>query len=280
MSFSRTGTILDEILAAKEKDLAQRKKQTSFALLENRARNAELPRSFLKALKARSQRGYAVIAELKKASPSRGIIRKDFDPVRLAEGYESAGAAAVSVLTEENFFHGRIKHLSSVRKAVKIPLLCKDFILDVYQVYEARAAGADAVLIIVAALSDSRLSGLYRTVALLGMTALLEVHDDKDLDRALRLKPELIGINNRDLKSLDVDIETTVSLLPRVPEGIVKVSESGFLEKGQLSKLSRMGVDAFLIGEALMSAPDPGEKLMEFLKSEKEQGIETDGHST
>jgi len=280
VSFSRTGTILDEILAAKEKDLAQRKKQTSFALLENRARNAELPRSFLKALKARSQRGYAVIAELKKASPSRGIIRKDFDPVRLAEGYESAGAAAVSVLTEENFFHGRIKHLSSVRKAVKIPLLCKDFILDVYQVYEARAAGADAVLIIVAALSDSRLSGLYRTVALLGMTALLEVHDDKDLDRALRLKPELIGINNRDLKSLDVDIETTVSLLPRVPEGIVKVSESGFLEKGQLSKLSRMGVDAFLIGEALMSAPDPGEKLMEFLKSEKEQGIETDGHST
>jgi indole-3-glycerol phosphate synthase len=270
LSFSRTGTILDEILAAKEKDLVQRKKLVSASLLEDQARNAQAPRSFLKALKARSQKGYAVIAELKRASPSRGIIREDFDPVMLARDYESAGAAAVSVLTEENFFHGRLEHLSAVRKAVKIPLLCKDFIIDTCQVYEARAAGADAVLIIVAALSDSRLSELYSAVASLGMTAFLEVHDERDLARALRLKPELIGINNRDLKSFEVDIETTVSLLPRITEGIVKVSESGFSEASQLRRLSRRGVHAFLIGETLLRAPDPGKKLKELLKSDKE----------
>ncbi|HVR73700.1 MAG TPA: indole-3-glycerol phosphate synthase TrpC, partial [Planctomycetota bacterium] len=203
-----------------------------------------------------------VIAEVKKASPSRGVIREDFDPVRIAEAYERGGAAAISVLTDGKRFQGSLEHLAAVRAHVRLPVLRKDFVVDSYQVREARAAGADAILLILAALpDDGEVRSLAAEAEALGMDVLHEVHEEGEMRRALGLNPRIVGINNRDLRTFEVRLETTRTLAPLVPEGVVVVSESGFSRREDLEAMRGWGVEAFLIGETLMRAPDPGEAL-------------------
>jgi indole-3-glycerol phosphate synthase len=202
-----------------------------------------------------------VIAEHKRRSPSRGAIREDLLPADVARRYEAAGAAAISVLTDEAFFGGRLAHLEDVRAASRLPVLRKDFVLDPWQVWEARAAGADAVLLIVAALTDLELGGLLSVAREAGMDALVEVHDRGELDRALAAGARVVGVNNRDLKTLAVSLDTALALGPVIPDDVVAVAESGLRTGADLARLRGAGFDAFLVGEHLMSAPDPGEAL-------------------
>jgi indole-3-glycerol phosphate synthase len=202
-----------------------------------------------------------VIAEHKRRSPSRGAIREDLLPADVARRYEAAGASAISVLTDEVFFGGRMAHLEEVRAASALPVLRKDFVLDPWQVWEARAAGADAVLLIVAALADAELGGLLAVTREAGMGALVEVHDRGELDRALAAGARIVGVNNRDLKTLAVSLDTALALAPAIPDDVVAVAESGIRTGGDLRRLRDAGFDAFLVGEHLMSAPDPGEAL-------------------
>jgi indole-3-glycerol phosphate synthase len=252
-----TGTILDRIVAVKRREVEELKKKD---------RDREVPpaprRDFLAAL--RSERpGRAVIAEIKHASPSAGVIREPFHPAEIARGYEANGARAVSVLTDEQFFQGSLAVLRQVRAAVDLPLLRKDFIIDRLQIQEAATAGADAVLLIARILSDELLAGLYAAANELGLASLIEVHDEDDLRRALALRPEpkLIGVNNRDLADFSVSIGRTLGLLPRMPPTITLVSESGLSDSATLDRLREAGVHAFLIGSSLMKAPDPGAAL-------------------
>ena len=230
--------------------------------MRRRAAAAPPPRGFRAALEARIGAGRAaVIAELKRASPSRGIIRRDFDPARIAAGYERGGAAALSVLTDRDFFQGSPDHLRAARAATALPALRKDFLVDPWQVHEARAMGADCVLLIVAALDDDRLRALAELAGELGLDTLVEVHDEAELDRALRIPAPLIGINNRDLRTFETTLATTRRLAPRVPEDRRTVTESGIASRDDVDGLRADGVHAFLVGEAFMSAPDPGERL-------------------
>ena len=206
-----------------------------------------------------------VIAEHKRRSPSRGAIREDLAPVDVARRYEAAGAIAISVLTDESFFGGRLDHLVQARAAVALPVLRKDFVLDPWQVWEARAAGADAVLLIVAALTDAELRGLLGVAREAGVDALVEVHDPSELARALAAGSRIVGVNNRDLKTLAVSLQPALSLAPAIPDDVVAVAESGIRTSADLRRLGDAGFDAFLVGERLMSAPDPGEALRELI---------------
>jgi indole-3-glycerol phosphate synthase len=219
-------------------------------------------RGFVRALRSRIDAGgTAVIAEIKKASPSRGVLRPVFDPASIAARYEAGGAACISVLTDRDYFQGAPEHLTAAREACALPALRKDFVVDEYQVYEARALGADCILLIVAALDDARLSALEACAAALGMAALAEVHDAAELERALRLATPLIGVNNRHLRTFEVALETTLGLLPRIPRDRIVVTESGILAPADVARMRAAGVHAFLVGEAFMRAADPGAAL-------------------
>jgi indole-3-glycerol phosphate synthase len=206
-----------------------------------------------------------VIAECKRRSPSRGVLRAAYDPVSLASGYASAGAAAISVLTDPMFFDGSLDHLAAVREAVTLPLLRKDFVVDEYQLLETVAAGADAVLLIVAALTDDELRRLHRDAGSLGLAALVEVHTEDELDRALSAGAAIVGVNNRNLRTLDVDVELSARIAPRLPASVVAVSESGLKTPADLARLHALGYRAFLMGERFMTAPDPGAALARLL---------------
>jgi indole-3-glycerol phosphate synthase len=254
--------ILARILATKADEVAVAKRTRPLAGIAAAARAQSAPRDFEGALRAKIAAGRpAVIAEIKKASPSRGVLRADFDPPAIAASYERGGAACLSVLTDRSYFQGDPMHLTAARASCALPVLRKDFIIDEYQVVEARSIGADAVLLIVAALPDARLPALEACARELGMAVLVEVHDAAELERALRLSTALIGINNRDLRTFDVSLATTLDLLPDIPAGNVVVTESGVIAPADVAVLAAGGVKAFLVGEAFMRAPDPGAAL-------------------
>jgi indole-3-glycerol phosphate synthase len=254
---------LDAILARTRETLAREKQRHPLDARSPEVARAPRVRPFAQAL-ARPGR-VSVIAEHKRRSPSKGGIREDLDPADVARRYEAAGAAALSVLTDEPFFGGRLSHLTEAREATALPVLRKDFVLDAWQVWEARAAGADAVLLIVAALSDRELASLLGVADAAGMDALVEVHDRGELARALGAGARLVGVNNRDLRTLAVSLETSIALAPAVPAGVVKVAESGVRSGADLRRLRDAGFDACLVGEHLMAAPDPGEALRRLL---------------
>ena len=254
--------ILLKILATKAKEVAAARVKRPPAAIEADARAASPPRDFVGALRTRISAGNpAVIAEIKKASPSRGVLRPVFDPAAIASRYEAGGAACLSVLTDRDYFQGACEHLVEARAACSLPVLRKDFVVDEYQIAEARAIGADCVLLIVAALDDARLSALERCAGDYGMAVLAEVHDARELERALGLATPLIGINNRDLRTFEVRLETTLELLPRVPPGRVVITESGIVSQADVARIRAAGVHAFLVGEAFMRAADPGAAL-------------------
>jgi len=254
--------ILDRILARKVEEITERSARVP--LVELIARSADLPdtRGFAAAIEAKIETGHpAVIAEIKKASPSKGVIRADFAPAEIARSYERGGATCLSVLTDADFFQGSEEYLREARAACTLPVLRKDFTIDRYQVHEARAIGADCILLIVAALSDDALLELSLLAAELDLDVLVEVHDDEELDRALEIPAPLIGINNRNLRSFDVSLDTSVQLRERAPPERLLVSESGIASAADIARLRRVGIDAFLIGETFMRAADPGAEL-------------------
>jgi len=254
--------ILREILAVKAEEIARAKQVRSEAALRREAEAAEKPRDFIGAVRAKISAGRAaVIAEIKKASPSKGVLREPFDPEAIARSYARHGAACLSVLTDARFFQGRAEHLTAARAASGLPVLRKDFVIDPYQVYESRTLGADCILLIVAALAPPRMRELEALAVSLGMAVLAEVHDRAELDLALDLATPLIGINNRDLRSFETSLDTTLGLLPHVASPRIAVTESGILAPEQVGRLRRAGVQAFLIGEAFLRAGDPGIEL-------------------
>jgi indole-3-glycerol phosphate synthase len=254
--------VLDRILARKREELAERRVRMPEAALIEQARTLAPPRGFARALRQRNAAGEAaVIAEVKKASPSKGVLRADFRPADIARSYAAHGAACLSVLTDRDFFQGHEDYLVAARAACNLPVLRKDFTIDAYQVHEARALGADAVLLIVAALDDARLRDLHDLAHSLGMDVLVEVHDQTELDRALATPAELIGINNRNLRTFDVSLETTRALAPHVPAERLVVTESGIASPADVRGLRASGIHAFLVGETFMRADDPGAAL-------------------
>ena len=256
--------ILNRILARKQEEIESRRQRLSPAELRRQADSAEPPRGFVAALEASVAQGRAaVIAEIKKASPSKGVIREDFDPVEIARSYQAGGASCLSVLTDRDFFQGHEDYLVAAREACGLPVIRKDFIVDSYQVLESRAIGADCVLLIVAALEDAALSELHAAARELGMDVLVEVHDRDELDRALRLELDLVGINNRDLRTFDTSLDTTIGLLDAIPQGCLVVTESGIHRREHVALMRQNGVNAFLVGEAFMRKPDPGKELRE-----------------
>jgi len=259
---ANTGTVLDRILDARRAAVDHRKRVLPETALKYGVKAATPLRDFSGAL---SRAGLNVIAELKPASPSRGVLRDPFDPVVLGRSLEAAGAVALSVLTEPEFFNGSLKNMRDARKEVALPVLRKDFIFDPWQVWEARANDADSFLLIVAALSDALLRELVALGRELGMEPLVEVHTASELDRALAAEARIVGVNNRDLKTLSVRVETSFELVERIPEDCIAVSESGLRAHDDLVHLHAAGFDAFLIGEQLMLAPDPDAALAELL---------------
>lgn len=257
-------TLLDQILAWKRIKVAQRKREVPLGTVRDAAHAAPPPLDLAKALSAP---GVSLIAEIKRASPSRGLLCPELNPAALAASYESYGAAAISVLTDERFFQGTLDDLRAVRRAVQLPLLRKEFVLDAYQVYEGRAAGADALLLIVAALDDTELQALYRLTYELGMSALVEVHNEGELERALGLQPQILGINNRNLKNFQVSLEVTARLSTRVPSRTLLVSESGIHTADDVTRLAALGVQGMLVGESLVRAPDVGAKIAELQRT-------------
>jgi indole-3-glycerol phosphate synthase len=256
-------TILDEIIRWKRGEIARHKRARPVQVVQAKVATAPSPRDFAAALRAP---GVSLIAEVKRASPSKGVLRHDFDAVALAREYERSGASAVSVLTDGHFFQGNLSHLQAVRQNVGLPVLRKDFVLDPYQVYEARATGADAVLLIVAALNDTALKALHHLVQQLGMVALIEVHNDTELERALKIDPHIVGVNNRDLRTFQVSLETTARLRPLIPPEVVLVSESGVHTRDNVARLAAAGADAMLVGEALVRAREVGPKVRELVE--------------
>jgi indole-3-glycerol phosphate synthase len=257
-----TETILDEIIRWKRDEIAHNKRARPMAAVFAEASLASAPRDFAGALRAP---GVSLIAEVKRASPSKGLLRHDFDAAGLAREYEANGAVAISVLTDQHFFQGNLDHLRAVRQSVGLPVLRKDFVLDSYQVYEARATGADAVLLIVAALDDGDLEALHQLVQQLGMAALVEVHNAAELERALKIDPQIIGVNNRDLRTFEVNLETTARLRTLIPPEITLVAESGVHTRDDVVKLATIGADAMLVGEALVRSKEVGQKVQELI---------------
>lgn len=257
--------MLDKILARKKLEIEQAKQHTPLQELQHHAAAAGSLRGFGARLRDVAAAGTAIIAEIKRGSPSRGIIRADFDPVAIALEYEAGGAACLSVLTDRDFFFGNLAYLEQVRQAVSLPLLRKDFIIDPYQIFEARVAGADAILLIVAALPEAQLRSLAECAHDLGLDILCEVHDARELDVALRLPVDLVGINNRNLNTFETDLAVTERLAPLVPEDRLVVSESGISGRAEIVQLQKSSARAFLIGESLMRAPDIRVRLREFI---------------
>lgn len=253
-----SGSVLDRIIDARRASVEHRKRVLPEPVLKMAVKSAKPPRDFAAAL---SRPQVNIISELKKASPSRGLLREEFHPAELAKGFELAGAAALSVLTEEEFFQGSAKDLREARKACEIPALRKDFIVDAWQVWEARAIDADSFLLIVAALSDAALTDLLGLGRELGMEALVEVHTREELDRAVGVGARIIGVNNRDLKTLKVDLKTSFELVETIPDECVAVCESGIRDGAEIKRLRAAGFDAFLIGEHLMTQVDPAAGL-------------------
>jgi indole-3-glycerol phosphate synthase len=259
---AQPGDILARIVADKSEAVIAAQLARPFTAVDAAARAAATPRGFEAALRAKIAAGKAgVIAEIKKASPSRGVIRASFDPPAIAASYERAGAACLSVLTDAKYFQGADDYLVAARAACSLPVLRKEFILDEYQVAETRALGADALLLIVSALDDARLADLNACARDYGLDVLVEVHDARELERALALPGALLGINTRNLRTFNVSLHTTLELLPRIPDGRLVVTESGILAQRDVAQMRRHGVHAFLVGEAFMRAPDPGAAL-------------------
>ena len=258
--------ILERILATKREEIAAAKARTPIADLERSARAAPPARDFVGALRAKIAAGRpAVIAEAKRASPSKGLLRENYDPAAIARSYERGGAACLSVLTDREYFQGAPEHLVAARAACALPVLRKDFTIDAYQVCEARALGADCILLIAAAIDLPQMQALEDVALGLGMAVLVEVHDAAELDRALQLRTPLVGINNRDLRTFETRLETTLQLFARVPAPRIVISESGIAAASDVSRLWEQGVRAYLIGEALMRTPDPGKALSKLL---------------
>ncbi len=261
---SQPSDILNRILARKAEEVAERRAAVSLRELRDRAAGAPAPRDFVGAIEARLMAGKpAVIAEIKKASPSKGLLRADFRPAEIARSYERAGAACLSVLTDRDFFQGADEYLKEARAATGLPVLRKDFTVDPYQVVEARAIGADCILLIAAALNDGALRELAALAHELRMAVLVEVHNAVELERALALETKLIGINNRDLRSFETHLSTTLDLLAAIPKDRIVVTESGILTRADVALMQGRGVNAFLVGETFMRSADPGEKLSE-----------------
>ncbi|MFC1915519.1 indole-3-glycerol phosphate synthase TrpC [Chloroflexota bacterium] len=254
--------ILDKIVTRKEEELEQRKQSMPVSTLKERVKKRPVPLDFTRALSGDDVR---LIAEVKRASPSRGVICPNFNPVELAKTYAQGGAAAISVLTEVNYFEGNIEHLAAIRKEVRLPLLRKDFIFDQYQIYESSAYGADALLLIVASLSQERLEELLSLSHSLGLSCLVEVHTEAEVERALISGAEIIGINNRDLHTFNVDTDTTRRLRPLIPKERIVVSESGISRREDIEKLTGWGVNAVLVGETLLTADDIVAKMGELI---------------
>lgn len=259
-----TPDILKKILDKKEEEVARRKLRTPVADLESYAESVEKPRGFYNALQSRVlAKKPAIIAEIKKASPSKGVIREDFQPVTIGQDYAMNGATCLSVLTDKDFFQGSEVYLQMVRERCPLPVLRKDFMIDPYQVYEARALGADCILLIVAALADGQMHELAELAAKLGMDVLVEVHDAEELHRALKLDSKLIGVNNRNLRTFDTSLQTTLDLKAQIPEDRLIITESGIHTSEDVQLMLDNGIYAFLIGEAFMRADSPGQKMRE-----------------
>ena len=264
--FVKTDTVLDRILTHKLTELDYAHRNVPLATVAHSARIAPPALDVIAALRRDT---VSLIAEVKHASPSRGVLIDPFRPVQLAKTYAVNGAAMLSVLTDEQFFKGHLDYLREIRQAVKLPLLRKEFVIDTYQVYEARAAGADAVLLIVAALDDAQLSDLHQLIEQLGMTALVEVHNEVELERAMKVSPKLIGINNRDLKTFNVDLQTTGRIAKLVPDDVTLVAESGMKNTADIRQMGELGAHAVLIGEGLVTAPDIGAAVQAFSSQER-----------
>lgn len=257
-----TPTILRKIIARKYEEVAERRARISEAELLAQAREADAPRGFTEAIRRRVVRAEpAVIAEIKKASPSKGVIREHFVPAEIARSYEQGGAACLSVLTDKDFFQGCEAYLQEARAACNLPVIRKDFLVDTYQIAEARAIGADCVLLIAASLQDSQMQELAACAESLGMDVLVEVHDRSELERALNLSTRLLGINNRNLHTFEVTLDTTFGLLADIPEDRIVVTESGIFTRADVDAMRNKGVHSFLVGEAFMRAEDPGSEL-------------------
>ncbi len=255
-------TVLRKIIDRKQEELVERRKQRSLADCQRLAASAGPTRGFVDALDRKAAEGQpAVIAEVKKASPSKGVIRADFAPAEIAKSYETGGAACLSVLTDRDFFQGDDSYLQDARAACRLPVIRKDFTIDPYQIWEARALGADAILLIVACLERAHLEELYQCAEEAGLDALIEVHDAQELEEALSLSPRLVGINNRDLHTFETSLHTTIDLLPAIPEGVQVVTESGIHSRDDVTLMTQHGVNRFLVGEAFMRADDPGDEL-------------------
>lgn len=261
-----TPDILKKILHRKSQEIMERSARVSLRALSQQITEKQPTRGFIEAIDARLQiQQPAVIAEIKKASPSKGVLRNYYYPAEIAESYERAGAACLSVLTDKDFFQGDERHLVHAHESCSLPILRKDFTIDPYQVYEARAIGADCILLIVAALGDAQLQDLTGLAHHLGLDVLIEVHDQEELERGLMLGTRLIGINNRDLHTFETNINTTLELVKRIPKRHIVVSESGINTHEDVNELREAGVNSFLIGEAFMTAPDPGQALLELV---------------
>ena len=259
--------ILDKIVAVKLEEIAAARAKRDLASLRRDAESLGGQRDFVGSLRAKLAFGQTgVIAEIKKASPSRGVLREHFVPAEIAASYARHGAACLSVLTDAQFFQGSAAFLEQARAACELPVLRKDFMVDAYQVFEARAMGADCILLIAAVLDDAQLAGLEAQALALGMAVLVEVHDAAELERALRLQTELIGINNRNLRSFEVTLETSLGLRSQVPAGRLLITESGILARADVQRMRAAGVHAFLVGEAFMRAADPGAALAELFR--------------
>lgn len=256
-------TVLEKIVARKVEEVAQRKLIASIAEVEQLARSADVPRGFARALLEQAARKQpAVIAEIKKASPSKGVLREDFRPAEIAQSYAAGGATCLSVLTDVDFFQGSDQYLREARAACSLPVIRKDFMIDPYQIVEARALGADCVLLIVSCLEDGQMAELAATAKAFDLDVLVEVHDGDELERALKtLDTPLLGINNRNLHSFEVNLETTLDLLPRIPRDRLVVTESGILNRADVELMEISDVYAFLVGEAFMRAENPGAEL-------------------
>ena len=266
---SKIPDILRRILRRKREEVVERAERVPLPTLAARVASAPAPRRFADALSARvAAGGPAVIAELKRASPSKGVLREHFDCAAIAASYERGGASALSVLTDRDFFQGGDEYLALARAACALPVLRKEFIIDAYQVYESRVLGADCILLIVAALGDAAISELTGLAMHLDMDVLIEVHDADELDRVLPLPGTILGINNRNLRTFETRLETTLDLLARIDDQRMVVTESGILERDDVDRMRRHGVHAFLVGEALMRAPDPGERLAHLFSPE------------